>query len=110
MDRSRELSTLVESSNLLLGIERPLSKLGKPVEPLPMNSPLTGRLGGMGDTTRMKRYVAQSDSGYGDSSRRFWSEWYPLAAPYCDTRDNGGVLGEASRLIGRDPVVKKASF
>lgn len=104
-----ELATLAESSNLLLGITRPLSKLAREAEPLPQTSPIPSRVSGFGSETRLKRYVSMSDSGYADSSKRFYSEYYHLPAPICDTRPTEEMFGAPSRLNGRAPIMRAAS-
>lgn len=101
-------ASLAEASNLLLGLDRKLTRIQNEPSPLPVQNPVPAKYIGMGEVTRVRKTVQFKDGGEGYSNERFQSEWYPIQAPVCDTRDTSGVLGDASRLIGRGPTpVKK---
>ena len=94
---SRELDTLVASSNHLLNLQMKLTKAQRPVPGLPATSPLAMRVderfhGGV--LTRARKSVLPRDA-----FNRFQSEAYP-APPVVDF-----VLGTNTRWIGRDPRV-----
>lgn len=96
---------LVDASNQLQNLQRPLSKVPEPVAQLPEVSPIQGRVGAYGEITRAHRSVTLSDGGQGFLMGRLDSEKYPIDAPLCDLRGTFQVFGQPSRYDGRDPVV-----
>ncbi len=96
---------LVEASNALTNLQRPLSKVQDTLPPLPTVSSIPGRVGQYGEVTRAHRSVSMSDAGLSFNTARLQSEVYPIPAPLCDLRGTFQVFGEPSRYDGRDPVV-----
>lgn len=105
-DASR-LATLAESSNLLLGLDRKLTKTQEEPMQLPETNPIPGTLHGFGETTRAKRNVVFSDGGMQASQNRFYSEYHHVPAPVCDMRPTEEVFGGSSRLVGRGPMLRR---
>lgn len=91
---------LVDASNQLYNLGRPLAKIQEPVSTLTPISAIPGKISGFGDTTRTHRSVSLSDSGEGFSMSRFNSEVYPIPGPLCERRgvDN---FGAPTRYDGR---------
>lgn len=98
------LSTIADSSNLLLGLERKMSKLQAEATPMQSFSPIPGNVSEFGETTREKRNVMFSDGGRGFSNARFESERQYVHVPVCDQFD---TFGTSSRLVGRNPMIRK---
>jgi hypothetical protein len=96
---------LVEASNQLSNLQRPLSKVPDALPSLPPVSSVPGRVGYYGEVTRAHRSVAISDAGMAFNTARMQSEVYPIEGPICDLRGTFQVFGESSRYDGRDPVV-----
>lgn len=96
-------AALVDASALLLGYNRPLSKIEQEAPPLPMVNPLPPQYVGLGEVTNQKN-GRMSDGGLAFANERFYSELYPVQAPICDLRDTEHVLGDPSRLNGRAPM------
>lgn len=96
---------LVDASNTLTNLQRPLSKVPETLSPLPAVSSVPGRVGQYGEVTRAHRSIAISDAGLSFNTSRMQSEAYPIEAPICDLRGTFQVFGEPSRYDGRDPVV-----
>lgn len=96
---------LVEASNALTNLQRPLSKVQETLPPLPAVSSVPGRVGQYGEVTRAHRSVAISDAGMAFNTARMQSEVYPIDGPICDLRGTFQVFGEPSRYDGRDPMV-----
>lgn len=107
------LATIAEASNLLLGLDRKLTRIQEEPAALPQESPIPMAFqavnSGFGETTRQKRYVVFSDGGDRYSKARIESAWHPVEAPICDTRPTSQVLGESSRLDGRSPMLRRTS-
>jgi hypothetical protein len=97
-------SSLVDASTLLLGYNRPLSKVQNEAPPLPLANPLPAKYVGLGEVTNSKN-GRLPDAGLKFANERFYSEVYPVPAPICDMRDTNGVLGDPSRLTGRGPMM-----
>lgn len=96
---------LVEASNQLSNLQRPLSRVQDPLTKLPAVSSVPGRVGQYGEVTRAHRSVATSDAGLAFNTARMQSELYPIEGPICDLRGTFQVFGEATRYDGRDPYV-----
>jgi hypothetical protein len=108
MNCNSHLATLADASSLLLGIDRKLTKIQKEPESLPAQSPVPGTLlHGMGEVTRARRNVVWSDGGISEADKRFYSEFYPVAAP-CDSRLTEEVLGTSARLLDRPSIVRRS--
>lgn len=98
------LATLADSSSLLLGLDRKISKVqAEPTSLVPLN-PVPGHVSTLGETTREKRNIVFNDGGYQQSSDRFTSEYQFAALPVCDQFD---TFGTSSRLVGRNPQIHK---
>lgn len=101
-------ANLTEASNLLLGIDRKLTKIQTEPSPLPKTNPVPPAYIGLGAVTRVRKTVQFRDGGAGYANERLHSEFYHIQAPVCDLRDTPGIMGDPSRLIGRGPTpVKK---
>lgn len=107
---SRQYTSLVDASSLLLGLGQPLTKVQTEPPLLPQASPIPTVIysSGMGEATRAKRSVHTPDSGRAFSTERFQSEHYQNAAPICDSRSTNAVLGGSSRMEGRSQIFKRA--
>lgn len=102
------LATLADSSSLLLGLGRPLSKLPSEPPPLPTMSPVAAAFldANNSEVTRMQKNQAWWDSGWAFSSQRFASEQHPgPASIVCDGRPTDVIFGSSSRLDGRSPAI-----
>ena len=104
MNTQDTIAKLAESSNLLLGLGRPLSKVETEPQPITQQSPVPGLVSPFGETTREKRNIVQGDAGYAYSAQRFASEVQFVPLPLCENND---IFGSSSRLIGRQPMMKK---
>jgi hypothetical protein len=91
---------LVDASNQLFNLGRPLTKIQEPASTLPPLSSVPGKITGFGDSTRVHRSVALSDAGEKFNMSRFTTEVYPIPAPLCERR---GVetFGAPTRYDGR---------
>jgi hypothetical protein len=96
---------LVDASNQLQNLGRPLSKLTVEPASMPSLSAVPGRVGQYGEITRTHRSIAMSDAGMAFNAGRLESEVYPIPAPLCDQRGTFQIFGEPSRYDGRDPVI-----
>lgn len=96
---------LVDASNQLNNLDRPLSKMTAQPSSMPSISSVPGRMGQYGEVTRAHRSVAFSDAGMAFNTGRLESEVYPIPAPLCDLRGTFQVFGEPSRYDGRDPAI-----
>ena len=96
---------LVDASNQLRNLGRPLTKVQDPVPTLPSISTVQGKVGAYGELTRAHRSIAVSDAGDSFSMSRFASEVYPIEGPVCDMRGPFQQFGQPSRYDGRDPIV-----
>jgi len=106
---TQHLTSLADASNLLLGLDRKLTRVQQEPAALPAQNPIPGILHGFGETTRAKRNIVFSDGGSDFSNQRFASEYQFIPVPVCDPRDTTAVLGMPSRLEGRAPIVRRAS-
>lgn len=96
---ARELDLLAASSNHLLGLQRKLTLVQRPVCDIPSLSPIPGRLDDRFDGGVLTR--AKKSTLPVDAYNKFSSEKYPVPnPPLIDF-----VLGQNSRLLGRDPKV-----
>lgn len=100
---------LAEASNLLLGVDRKISKIQDEPKSLPVENPVPAAFVGLGEVTRVRKTVQFRDAGEQYAKARMDSEWYPnIGSPVCDLREVPGLLNDPSRLIGRGPTpVKK---
>jgi hypothetical protein len=103
----RIIESIADSSSILRGLGRTLSKVQDPVPEIPEKNPVPGNVSRYAEVTRARRNVVFSDGGKAASDSRFESEKYPIPAP-CDMRDTDVVFGKSSRLIGRGPVMRTA--
>lgn len=89
----------VDSSNLILGIGRKLSKAQEEPSMLPSKSPVPSIMPFRieGPSRKDSRLTRGSDH----SLSRFQSEWYPLPAPFCDPRPSMDLVGDPTRITGR---------
>lgn len=92
---------LVDASNMLQNLGRPLTKVETSVPQLPDFSKVPGKVGGYSETTRVHRSVGLSDAGERFAMGRLESEVYPIAGPLCDMRNTNQVFGQPSRYDGR---------
>lgn len=99
---------LVDSSNALRNLGRPLTKIPTPLPTLPSISRVPGKVGAYGDVTRVHRSVALSDSGEGFAMDRLSSEVYPIPGPLCDMRGTFQIFGCPSRYDGRNEHIYEA--
>lgn len=99
---------LVDASNTLRNLGRPLSKVQDPVPTLPPVSTLPGKTNGYGEVTRAHRSVSVSDAGERFSMGRFQSELFPIPGPICDTRNLDQVFGYSARYDGRNEFLYEA--
>lgn len=97
--------SLVDASNELTNRGRPLSKVQDTLPPLQPFSAVQGRAGAYGETTRVHRSIAVSDSGESFFMGRIASEQYPISGPLCDLRGPYQVVGESARWEGRTPII-----
>ena len=104
-----EMQSFVDDSSALLGLHRPLTKVQTVVAPLPAQNPAAREPTGFAEVTRAKRSVVTVDAGWGQSTQRFESEVYPIAAPLCPVRDVLTNFGEPSRLSARGPIVQRTA-
>ena len=107
------LATLTEASNLLLGLDRKLTKTQAEPSALPQLSPIPATIqvanSGFGETTRQKRNVLFSDAGWGANQARIDSAYQFVQHPVCDVRPTQEMFGDSSRLVGRSPMLRRSS-
>jgi hypothetical protein len=95
------LAALVANSDVLRNLHALSRVPGPQAPPLPLRSPVAGRVderfaGGV--LTRARKSTVSPVA-----PDRMRSEWYPLAPPRVDF-----ITGANSRLLGRDPAVYSA--
>ena len=100
-------ASLADASSLLLGLNRPLTKIETEPTSLPMKNPVPAQFVDYGEITRAKKSVAIKDGGRGFADDRFASEVYPIPAPLCDHRTTVDIFGDPSRYMGRAPMLQK---
>ncbi len=107
------LATLADSSSLLLGIDRKLSRTQDEPSALPSASPVPAAYqpinSGFGETTRARRNVVFADGGFRQSTDRIESAYQYVPFPICDGRPTHDVLGNSSRLQGRSPMLRRTT-
>lgn len=110
---SNTLATIAESSNLLLGIDRKLSRDHQEATPLPQQSPIPNMIhpinSGFGETTRLRRNAVFHDARYDAQKNRMESSHQFIPGVVCDGRPTEQVLGGSSRLVGRAQMLRRAN-
>ena len=107
------LATLAESSNLLLGIDRKLSRTQEEATPLPSQSPIPNMIqpvnSGHGETTRLRRNAVFHDARFDAHKKRMESSYQFIPGVVCDGRPTEQVVGGSSRLVGRAQMLRRAN-
>lgn len=107
------LAPIAEASNILLGLDRKLSKVQEEPKALPLQSPIVGVVqdinSGFGETTRQRRNVVFSDGGWNNTQKWFDSTYQYIQGPVCDARPTDEMFGGSSRLDGRSPMLRRTT-